>query len=174
MRRLILAGMFLLCAGCRQPERVRITTTPDSEPGLRSVVHVSDTAATPQLVRGFHALEGNAWRWTKGSFAVTLKPPRNAAKEGAYLVLRLSIAESTIQHLGSVKISANVNGTPLKAETYWKNGEYTYKREVPAASLQGDAVSVEFALDKFIPAGKLETRELGIIVAMVGLESRAI
>lgn len=175
MRRL---SAVLLCAlattACKTPERVRITQTQDSEPGLRSIVHVSDPQTSQQLVSGFHALEGNAWRWTKGKFSVTLRPPRNANKDGAFLVLRLSVAESTIQHLGSVTLSAKVNGTALPTETYTKNGDYTYKHEVPPAALNADAVSVEFSLDKFLEAGKVEIRELGIIVAMIGLESKAL
>ncbi|MBL8217894.1 MAG: hypothetical protein JNL62_01625 [Bryobacterales bacterium] len=174
MRRLTGLALLLLLAACKTPERVRVTHTMDSEPGLKPIVHVADPQTAQQLVRGFHALEGNAWRWTKGSFAVTLKPPRGADKEGAYLVVRLSVAESTIQHLGSVKLTATVNGTALEGETYTKNGDYMYKRDVPGAALTGDAVTVEFALDKFLEAGKVEGRELGIIVAMVGLESKAL
>lgn len=176
MRRLtsVLTLALLASTACKTPERVRVTQTADSEPGLRSIVHVADPQSSQQLLRGFHALEGNAWRWTKGAFSVTLRPPRNASKDGAYLVLKLSVAESTIQHLGSVKLSANVNGTALEGESYSKNGDYTFKREVPAAALQGDAINVEFSLDKFLEAGKLETRELGIIVAMIGLESKAL
>lgn len=176
MRRLRvgLVAAMLAAGACKTPERVRVTQTMDSEPGIRSIVHVADPETSQQLVRGFHALEGNAWRWTKGSFAVTLRPPRNAAKDGAFLVVKLSVAEATIQNLGSVTLTANVNGAPLAGETYTKNGDYTYKREVPAAAFAGDAISVEFALDKFLEAGKVETRELGIIVAMIGFESKAL
>ncbi|MBL8179492.1 MAG: hypothetical protein JNK48_32735 [Bryobacterales bacterium] len=172
MRRL--TALALLLAACKTPERVRVTHTMDSEPGLKPIVHVADPQTAQQLVSGFHALEGNAWRWTKGTFKVTLKPPRGADKDGAFLVVRLSVAESTIQHLGDVKLSAKVNGTSLEGEAYAKNGDYVYKRDVPAAALRGDAVTAEFTLDKYLEAGRVETRELGIIVAMIGLESKAL
>lgn len=176
MRRLIL---FITCAlvaatGCNKPQRVSSDTTAASEPGLRSIVHVADESCSQQLLHGFHALEANAWRWTKGRFGVKLRPPRNANKDGAYLIVKLSVAESVIQHLGSVQLSANVNGTALEAETYATNGDYIYRRDVPASALQSDAVTVEFTLDKSIEAGKVDPRELGIIVAMVGFESKGI
>jgi hypothetical protein len=37
--------------------------------------------------------------------------------------------------------------------------------------LAGDSVSIEFATDKAIPAGKIEKRELALIVTSVGLVS---
>lgn len=176
MRRLT---AFFLCvlllvatAACKKPKRVRATSVDDEEGVLRSVVHVADPKAAIQLTRGFHELEGNAWRWTKGKFSVTLRPPMNAAKDGAYLVVKLSIAETTIKNLGAVRLSANLNGQPVEGETYDKTGDFIYKREIPASSLQQEAVGVEFSLDKFLEAGRVEGRELGIIVHMIGLEGK--
>ena len=41
--------------------------------------------------------------------------------------------------------------------------------KVKSALLGGDTVEIDFASDKPIPAGKLEKRELGLIVSSVGL-----
>lgn len=176
MRRLTgaLALLTLLIAsgGCKTPKRVRATSLDEEEGALRSVLHVADPKASLQLVRGFHELEGNAWRWTKGTFAVTLRPPLNANKLGAVLIVKLSVAESTIKNLGPVRLTANVNGTPIDGETYTANGDYMYKRDVPASALQGESVPVVFSLDKFLEAGKVEGRELGFIVHLIGLEAR--
>jgi len=176
MRRLIAVSLAAALLGsgvaCNQPKRVRATVSGEDETGLRSVLHVADPKCSVQLLRGFHEIEGNSWRWTKGRFSVTLRPPYQGEKNGAYLVVRLSVAESIIKNLGPVTLTANVNGTALPGETFSQTGDYVYKREVPASALQAEAVTVEFALDKFLAAGQVETRELGLIVAMIGFEAR--
>jgi hypothetical protein len=42
---------------------------------------------------------------------------------------------------------------------------------VPAAALGPDPITVDFAVDKFLPAGTVETRELGLIVSSVEISS---
>lgn len=171
MRRLTF--VVLLCAaGCNKPTRVRATVSGNDDTNLRSVVHVADPRSSIQLIRGFHEVEGNSWRWTKGKFAVPLRPPLNAERDGAFLMAKFSIADSTIQNLHQVTLSANINGVAIPGETYDKTGDFIYKKEVPAAALQSDAVTVAFALDKYLAAGQLEGRELGIIVALIGLEAK--
>ncbi|MBL8229398.1 MAG: hypothetical protein JNL98_13000 [Bryobacterales bacterium] len=175
MRRLTalcVAVLMLSSAACNKPKRVRATVSGEDETGLRSVLHVADPKCSVQLLKGFHEIEGNSWRWTKGRFSVTLRPPYQGEKNGAYLVVRLSVAESIIKNLGSVTLTANVNGTALSGETYNQTGDFVYKREVPASALQAEAVNVEFALDKFLAAGQVEERELGLIVALIGFEAR--
>jgi hypothetical protein len=167
-----LLAFLLLASACNKPKRVRATVSGEDETGLRSVLHVADPKSSVQLLRGFHEIEGNSWRWTKGRFSVTLRPPYQGERNGAYLVVRLSVAESTIKHLGSVTLTANVNGTAIPGETYAQTGDFLYRREVPASALQDEAVTVEFALDKFLAAGQVEERELGLIVALIGFEAR--
>lgn len=171
MRRLIAVALLFTLASCKQPQRVRATAVDEDEGELRSIVHLADPKAAVQLTRGFHEVEGNSWRWTKGRFSTTLRPPEGGAKNGAYLIVKLSIAESTIKHLGGTRLTANVNGAPIEGETYTKTGDYVYRKEVPASALQPQAVPVEFALDKFLAAGQVEGRELGIIVSVIGLEA---
>jgi hypothetical protein len=69
-------------------------------------------------------------------------------------------------------LSASANGTRLEPETYMKGGEHTYSRDVPAAAMQGDAVTLNFALDKFLPPTGEDSRELGIIMSTVGFEAK--
>jgi len=175
MRRLIASLALLLAASsvaCKQPQRVRATAVDEDDGELRSIVHLADPKASVQLTNGFHAVEGNSWRWTKGRFSATLRPPEGGAKNGAYLIVKLSIAESTIKHLGGTRLTANVNGTAIEGESYTKTGDYVYRKDVPASALQPEAVAVEFALEKFLAAGQVEGRELGIIVSVIGLEAR--
>ncbi|MCC6391669.1 MAG: hypothetical protein IT167_13805 [Bryobacterales bacterium] len=177
MRRLTNATIAVLllafAPACRKPQRVRAGAVDQGENGLRSVVSVADPRTSAQLVRGFHALESNSWRWTKGNFTVTLRPPLDADKDGAWLLLKFSMPESVVSRVGPVRLTANVNGAPIEGETYSKDGDYTFRREVPASAFHGDnPVSIEFELDKFLAAGVVEGRELGIIVSMIGLEAK--
>ena len=136
-------------------------------------MHMADPqAAQLVLLRGFYPVEGNAWRWTAGKFAVQLRPPANAAQSGARLMLNFAIPESSISRTKSMTLSASVGGGTLAPETYTKAGEYTYARDVPATALTGDKAEVEFSLDKYLPAGTVEQRELGVVVNSVGFDAK--
>jgi hypothetical protein len=67
-------------------------------------------------------------------------------------------------------LSVMVNGKQLDPETITKAGTFKMERMVPAELLKGDVVTVDFALDKFLEAGAVDQRELGLIVSGVGLE----
>ena len=159
--------------GCKRKQKIQVQETiEEQDTGLTAMVHVADPRATQQLLKGFHGVEQNAWRWTMGQFSVLLKPPRTAAEKGAVLQLKLAVPDPIIAKLSKVTLSAKINNVALAPETYAQPGEYTYSRDVPAKALQGELVTVDFALDKFLPAGAADARELGIVVSMVGLEPK--
>ena len=169
----VTAACLAVTPACTRKERIQVQETieePDTT--LVSTVHVADPATSQQLLKGFHSVEQNAWRWTMGKFSVLLRPPRTAAEKGAVLQLKLAVPDPVISKLKNVSLSASINGVALPAETYSQAGEFTYSREVPAKALQGETVQVDFALDKFLPPGAADARELGIVVSMVGLEPK--
>jgi hypothetical protein len=169
---LLWAVLLLSPAGCtRKPERSRAGDTEEEAPAL-AMLHVADPKASAQLVKGFHEIEQNAWRWTMGKFAVALRPPANASQKGARLILRFTVPAVIIQRLTAVSLGANVEGVRLPEETYSRPGEYVYSKDVPAKALTADAVIVEFSLDKCLPPGDADRRELGVIVSMVGFEAK--
>ncbi len=163
-----LAGL-VAGTGCRRQHPLTVETVEEEGPPLVSVVHVADPRATPQLLRGFYDIEHNSWRWTMGKFSVTLRPPAGAATKGATLQLNLTMPEPVISRLRSVTLSASIRGVALDPETYTKPGDHVYRRDVPAASLAAEAVTIDFALDKYLAAGAVEQRELGVIVTQAGL-----
>ena len=168
-----LACAVLLAPACSRKQAPPVVETIEEEPqGLATIVHVADPRASLQLVRGFHEVEQNAWRWTMGKFAVTLRPPRNAAQRGASVQLKFSLPEAVIGRLKTVTLSARAGGLDLAPETYSKPGEYTYSRDVPGARLAGDGVLVEFALDRCLPVGAVDQRELGVVVSTIGFEAK--
>jgi hypothetical protein len=165
-----LAVCFVL-AGCKHREKkIRVEQTEEESAVLASVIHMGDPKVAPQLLKGFYNIESDAWRWTAGSFSVALRPPRNAAVKGATLHFRFVLPEAVLSKLKTMSLSANVNGTALSPETYTRQGEYDYAREIDPKLLQGEAVNVDFTMDKFLPAGMVETRELGLIAMSAAFE----
>jgi hypothetical protein len=172
--RLFLAALTvpLLLAGCRSKHKVKVDATEEEAPTLAATVHTADPRAATQLISGFYGVEDQSWRWTAGKFAVLLRPPRGSAQKGATLQLKFAVPEPVISKLKTVSLSAAINGTTLAPETYTKAGEYTYSRDVPANLLAGEAVKVDFALDKALPPGEADQRELGVVAQAIGFEPK--
>ena len=141
-------------------------------PGMASTVHMGDPQIGNQLVSGFYGIEQNAWRWTGRRFSLVLRPPSGASQKGATLQLRLTVPPVVIEKLKTIALSATIGGSTLPPETYTQAGNYTYTREVAPALLAGESVRVDFQLDKSIPPSGADRRELGIIVASIGLEPK--
>jgi hypothetical protein len=170
-RAVVAAAILAGAVGCKSKERVTVQTEEEA-PRLATMLATNDPRAQTQLLSGFHGLEGNAWRWTAGHFAVILRPPLGAGQSGAVLKFKFAIPEVVMKKVNTMTLSATVGGAALGPETYTKPGDYTYSRDVPAAALPGDAAKVEFAFDKFLPAGSVETRELAVIATSVGFEHK--
>lgn len=177
MRRTILAAslaatLMLMGAACKRRDKVPVQATEEEAPQLASTVHVADQRAASQLVSGFYDVEQNAWRWTAGKFSVVLRTPRGAAQNGAVLKLKFSVPEAVISKLNAVSLAAHIDGAALAPETYTQSGEFTYSREIAPAMLTHDTVKLSFVLDKSLPPGSADARELGVIVTSVGLEPK--
>jgi len=166
---LVLAGA---CRGKHSRLAVENEEPDEATPRMAATLKMSDPAAPAQLVKGIYGLEGGAWRWTAGHFSILLRSPLSAAQHGATLTFGFTVPDVVTQKLGPVALTASVGATKLKSETYAKPGAYTYTADVPAELLTKDSVTVDFALDKSIPAGAMDQRELGVIATSVGLESK--
>lgn len=155
---------------CKRTDRVRLDTEEEG-PQMATMLAMSDKRAPSQLLEGWYNLEDNSWRWTASHFNVLLRPPLGSARNGAVLKLLLNIPQPLIERVGSTTLSATINGTPLGPETYSQTGSFTYSREIPGKILMEPSVKVEFTLDKYLPSGTAEGRELGLVVTAVGFES---
>jgi hypothetical protein len=170
---IVLSVAVALAGGCKRRERkIRVQQTDEDSATLASVIQMGDPKAAPQLLKGFYNIESNTWRWTAGRFAVALRPPRGASTRGATLHLRFVIPEAVLSKIKTTSISASVSGTTLSPETYTQPGEFDYSRDVEGRLLPGEAVNVEFTMDKFLTAGMVEQRELGVIATSVGFEAK--
>ena len=167
MRRLrvfLALGLTLAVTACK-----RTAKHTEIAPELLSVLPMDDPRADAQLVKGFYLPEGGSWRWTAGKFSVILRPPPGAALAGARLELMLNIPDVVFKQLGAITLSATAGGSALAPEKYTQPGNQVYARDIPGSALSGDNISIDFATDKAIPAGKLEKRELALIVTSVSL-----
>jgi tRNA (mo5U34)-methyltransferase len=108
-----------------------------------------------ELLRGWHAPEGNGWRWTERTFSV-------AVPNAAGFSLRVFVPEILLSRSGALTISAQAGQERLPPEIYRASGEHTYARRLPKSGL------IEFSVDPVLPPDDLDNRERGIIVS--GLE----
>jgi hypothetical protein len=138
---------------------------------VATMLNISDPRAEKQLVSGFFHDEGPG-RWTGRTFRAILKPPPTAARNGAILVLRAGFPGSSIDRLGPIQIAASVNGVAVAPQQYTKAGEFLYIREVPARAFGNGNAAVDFALDKALPPGGNEHRELGVVANTIGFEAK--
>jgi len=126
-----------------------------------------ERAGLIELLRGWHAVEYRSWRWTEKHFSAGLVVPASMRPR---LKLRFFLAESLVQRLGPLTISASVNGQPLAPETYSSAGEHAYVRHLPAAWPAGSRVVVDFHLSAALPPDESDPRERGIIVTSLLIE----
>ncbi|MCS6953472.1 MAG: hypothetical protein NZM33_11530 [Bryobacteraceae bacterium] len=174
LTRVALALAFgLTFGGCRRSaQNIPADATREETRELATMVHVADPRTSLQLIRGFHEIEQNAWRWTMARFAVTLRAPSGASEKGATLVLQGAVPDPVIAQLKAVTLTADVEGVPLPPETFTRPGEYLYRRDVPPKAFPAEAVTVNFTLDKALAPGEADHRELGIVVTSVGFEAK--
>lgn len=155
-----------------QPETISNADVAQYQPVVHSASFAMrnvDTAG--QLAGGIYAVEGNAWRWTAGDFGIVLAAPRGTSSKDAHLAFAFSIPDVIIRRTGPITLSACVNGSQVGAATYSTAGSEKFSAIVPAALLRESPVAVDFHLDKRIPSGVLEGRELGVVAESVGLET---
>jgi hypothetical protein len=171
MRRLTRLAPALLAAlalaGCGD----RFPRTTDSD-GLATMIETADPRTESQLIHGFYGVENNAWRWAAGHFSVRLRPPANASRNGAILVLKFGIPKTVLDRLKEMTLSCAIGGVTLDPEQYVRPGDHTYSRDVAPGILAAKPVNVAFAFDRFLPAGTADWRELSAVVTMVGFEAK--
>jgi hypothetical protein len=165
-------GCAFTQGACKRRDPVRLQETDEGPIVLSSTVHMSDPKTAIQLLKGFHTVEQNAWRWTMGKFSVTLKPPVGASQKGAALSVKFTLPDAVVSNVKTTTLTASVGGQELGSKTYNAAGDYTFTADVPASAFTSDAVTVDFALSNFLQAGTFDGRELGIVASTIALEPK--
>jgi hypothetical protein len=165
---LVAVALAVAPAACKRHPKPSAEDT--GKPAM--MLAMSDGRSQMQLVHGFYQLEAGAWRWTGKTFGVSLRVPANAARDGARLMMKVTVPQTQVDRLKSLTLSAQVNGVDVAPETYSRAGEFLYERDIPAAALVRDMASVEFSLDKVTPPVPPDVRELGIVVTSVGFMAK--
>lgn len=165
---LLVVALLAATAGCRQKYRPNPAATIDEPEELASSIEVGDPRADAQLLYGFHASEGQHWRWTMKKFAVSLRPPPGGPLLGARLEMRFTLLDAVAEKLKDLSITATVNGRRLAPFHVTHPGDQKYSMLVPKRVLAGDAVTVEFELSRAVPPGEIDGRELGLVVTSIG------
>jgi hypothetical protein len=166
----VLALSGAACTGKHNSVTVQNEEPPVStKPAMASVIRMNDPQVRGQLVKGFYGVEGGSWRWTAGKFAARLQIPPGAAQSGATLNLNFSLPDAVLQKLGKITITGSINGMSLTSSEFQKSGPTLYTADVAPSLLTGDSVEADFTLDKSIPPGAIDRRELGVIATSVAL-----
>lgn len=173
MRRLTMAAVAILAlaamAGCKKKQPAQYVD--DGNAQLSIAVRVADPKTAIQLVRGFYDIEDNAWRWTAPKFAVALRPPDSVPPEGATLFVEYAVPDVFLQKVPETTLSIQAGSKALEPETIRKAGPGRIERKVPPEALKNDMLTVEFSLDRFLEAGTVDQRDLGLIVSAVGFQT---
>lgn len=120
-----------------------------------------------ECLRGWHNIEEPGWRWTEQRFSVAVQSRGKARR----LHLDLELPDSHFQALGPIGLCSSVAGVEVGRSLLSAPGSHTHVCNL-AACAHLEQVHVEFCLDKALPAGSVEARELGIIATGIRLESR--
>lgn len=165
-------ALVFLPAGCNRKPKAQapVHVVEEEKTALATVVHVADPRASSQLLSGFHDVEQGSWRWTGKKFSIVLAIPENVSRKQVSLVFKMAVPEPVIQKLKSVTLTASVNGVALEPEIYRRAGEYVFTREVGAKALGGGSAQIDFELDKALPAGPNDSRELGLVATSIGFD----
>lgn len=174
MRRvaLLLSAAVLLVAGCKSRQHPNPAATIEEEVELATSISVADPKDATQLLSGFYAVEGGAWRWSMKKFAVSLATPAGALRKGATLTLNFALPDAVAGKMLGVSVTPSVAGQRVKPCKVTKAGEQACEFDVPAAALKTEAVVVEFELDRAVEPGEGDSRQLGLVVSRIGLTAK--
>ena len=153
-----------------QPETISNGDVAQSQPVVHShAFTMRNVDATRQLAAGIYGVENGEWRWTAGEFSIVLATPRGASTRGADLVFEFFIPDGNLHRTGPVTLTAYLNEVEIGATTYTTPGAQRFSAMAPPELIRQSPVVIDFHLDRNVPSGVLETRELGVVALAVSL-----
>ena len=117
------------------------------------------------LVAGWHEPHATGWRWTAREFAVGV--PAAWAASYRRILVRVYAPPALIERLGPIELRARAGGRDLLPSSIDQPGAHVFER---AVRLDSGGTTIHFSLDKCLPAGDVDARELGIVVESIEFE----
>ncbi len=163
-------GLGLLAsAACGRrgaPEAEKTAGRAPGAPAGFSYINTGDLRAKPQLIAGWHSIEDGAWRWMAREAEAVVLVPRRAP---ANFELRLFFPPDHMSKAGGpVIVSLLLNGALFAQETYAEPGGYVLRKPVPPGILAAGAANLKIRLNRAVPPGDVDKRELGAVVQGFG------
>ena len=136
-----------------------------AEPEL-SHLNLGDVRSKAQLGTGWYGIEDGGWRWMSKQAEAVLRVPAEAAP---LFEMQLFFPPGFMERAGgAVTVSVMLNGRLLTRETYPQPGGYRLAKFVPRDQLIAPTARVTFELNRAMPPGASDQRELGAVVSRLG------
>ena len=133
---------------------------------MLSYLKLADVRTKAQLRSGWYGIEDGGWRWMSKQAAAVLRVPADAAP---VFEVHLFFPPDYQQRAGGpVTLSVLLDGRPLTHETYSQPGGYSLSIAVPRNRLTAPDATVALQLNRAMPPGGNEKRELGAVVSGFG------
>jgi hypothetical protein len=159
------AGWGELVCDSDQPPATAIPTRPVAEPGL-SYLNLGDIRSKAQLRAGWYGIEDGGWRWMSKRAEAVLRVPADVAPG---FEIQLFFPPGFMQRAGGpITLSVLLDGHPLARETYREPGGYRLAHTVTRELLTRPTTLVTLQLDRTVPPGESDRRELGTVVSRLG------
>lgn len=120
-----------------------------------------------ELLHGWHAPEGNGWRWTEKRFG--LEARLEGAAGASAVRVKLFVPAFLLERWTRITLSAAANGVALPPEVYSTPGDALYERRLPTPAALRDPLRLEFWVDSALPPEPSDQRERGVIVTSIEL-----
>ncbi|HUI56950.1 MAG TPA: hypothetical protein VLY04_18370 [Bryobacteraceae bacterium] len=138
---------------------------PQAVPRL-SFLNLGDLRSRPQLRSGWYGIEDGAWRWMAKEAEAVLRVP---AGPPPMFEMQLFFPPDFMQRAGGpVTVSVLLDGRPFAQETYPQPGGYHLLKPIRPNLLAAPATLVTIRLNRAIPPGDADRRELGAVVQGLG------
>ena len=122
--------------------------------------------ANVELLDGWHEIEATGWRWTEREFSVRVHSDETSRQR--VMTVRLFLADELIRRVGSLALSASVNGRDLTPAVYETAGMQTLIRTL--GSDAGRELLLRFRLSGALPPDEFDSRERGVIVGSIEVD----
>jgi hypothetical protein len=154
-----------------QPEMISNEDVTQIQPAVHSQSFtMRNVDVARQLAAGIYGVENSDWRWTAGQFSIVLATPHGASTRGAELVFVFDIPDAIMRRTGPITLNAYLNHAAVGARTYTAAGAQRFSTMITPEFIRHSPVVIDFHLDRYVPAGVLEDRELGVVAYTVSLE----